>query len=218
MLVYEALNIQVATSVPAHCKLILDAGCGSGNLGAYLTQKTGAVVDGITFSEQEAGEASKHLNKVFVENMNDLDVSRMNRLYDCIICSHVLEHLYEPWQVVARLEKVLAPGGLLIIAIPNLLFFKQRWQLLKGNFEYSLHGGPMDITHFRFFDWHSSSMLLKDSQLTLIKKQAFGMFPQPLLRRIFPSLCNQVDKAMVRRWPGLFGMQFLITAQKTPAS
>ena len=39
---------------------------------------------------------------------------------DLILCLDVLEHLVDPWSVVRRLSPLLAPGGRLIVSVPNI--------------------------------------------------------------------------------------------------
>ena len=214
LLIYNAVNQEVLHSIPPTANHILDVGCGNGSLGAVLKQQRPVIVDGITYSEVEAIEARQHLDHVLVADLNAVDKAQLQARYDCIICSHVLEHLATPWQLVSLLESQLLPGGTLIIAIPNLLFFKQRWQLLRGRFTYSQNGGLMDITHLRFFDWQSTALLYQHTQLQLIDKKAYGMFPQPLVRKIIPGLSKKIDAALVKAFPGLFGLQFIIRLKK----
>jgi len=217
MLNYSAVNKAVAAVVPSFAQSILDVGCGDGSLGLWLKQRQHASIHGITFSHEEAQKARTRIDGVEVADLNSSNAFEAfkNQAYDCIICSHVLEHLYEPWDVVMRLQELLRPNGLLIIAIPNVLFFKQRLQFLLGRFTYNKAGGLMDETHFRFFDWKSAEQLLDKSNLTLVAKSATGMFPQPIIRSVLPSFCKRIDQFFVKLFPGLFGLQFLMTAAKT---
>lgn len=214
MLVYGAINEAVADLVPKNVESILDIGCGNGSLASYLTRQHHVAVDGITLSPEEASLASVHCKRVFTGDLNRFDFLSLEKQYDCIICSHVLEHLYEPWDVVKKLEQILLPGGRLIIALPNVLYYKQRLQFLLGRFRYSKAGGLMDNTHFRFFDWESALTVLEGSSLTLLKKEATGNFPLPLLRKWAPGLSKRIDKFFVTRFPGLFGFQILMVAIK----
>jgi len=38
--------------------------------------------------------------------------------YDLVICSHVLEHLRDPWAVIPELARTVKPGGFLYIEVP----------------------------------------------------------------------------------------------------
>jgi len=39
--------------------------------------------------------------------------------FDCIIFTHVLEHLKTPWHVGAEIHRVLKPGGRIYVEVPN---------------------------------------------------------------------------------------------------
>jgi SAM-dependent methyltransferase len=52
--------------------------------------------------------------------------------FDVIALWHCLEHLAEPWRMIENAAKHLAPGGILLIAIPNIeslefRLLKARW-------------------------------------------------------------------------------------------
>jgi len=52
--------------------------------------------------------------------------------FDVIISWHSLEHLPRPWMVIEEAAKLLAPGGVLVLAMPNpdsyeFLVLKERW-------------------------------------------------------------------------------------------
>jgi SAM-dependent methyltransferase len=53
----------------------------------------------------------------------DLNVDRLqafpDRSQDFVICSHVLEHLAEPIGLLADLHRILRPGGVLLILLPD---------------------------------------------------------------------------------------------------
>lgn len=210
---YGALNNDVFNLVPIDVREVLDLGCGNGVLGMAIHKKTGASVTGITFSEEEYKTASMVLHKVYKANLNNFDFLSLGTYFDCIICSHVLEHLLEPWDIVKKLEQIIKPNGLLVIALPNCLYYKQRLQFLLGKFSYSKTGGLMDITHFRFFDWNSCSSVLEKTNMELVQKFATGNFPQPFLRKLTPEFSKILDNFFVRLFPGLFGFQILMVAQ-----
>lgn len=41
-----------------------------------------------------------------------------SRQYDCVVCSHVLEHLDQPSELVRRFQECLKPGGVVIALLP----------------------------------------------------------------------------------------------------
>ncbi len=40
--------------------------------------------------------------------------------FDCIICTHVLQYIYEVGQAVATLHRALKPGGVLLLTVPGI--------------------------------------------------------------------------------------------------
>src|SRR5205823_9801714 len=99
--------------------------------GRELKEITDREVVGVTYSKEEAALAARNLDRVIVCDLNDFDSENLGE-FDCIVCSHVLEHLYQPEQLLIHLRPRLSFGGRLIVALPNILFWKQRIQFLRG--------------------------------------------------------------------------------------
>jgi ubiquinone/menaquinone biosynthesis C-methylase UbiE len=53
--------------------------------------------------------------------------------FEFLSCNHVLEHVFETEKLVREFHRVLAPGGLGIIAVPNLAAWINRVAFLWGN-------------------------------------------------------------------------------------
>ena len=174
-MIYEAINYPILLNVPKTAKRILDIGCGSGEMGKHIKKIQTCEIVGITYSQAEADIAARRLDKVFIQDLNIYDSNTVD-VFDCIICSHVLEHLYLPENLLVKLCKNLNVDGVIIIALPNILHWKQRIEFMKGNFKYT-EGGLMDKTHVRFFDWKSSRRLVEQSGLKIISHSALNQSP-----------------------------------------
>jgi 2-polyprenyl-3-methyl-5-hydroxy-6-metoxy-1,4-benzoquinol methylase len=57
---------------------------------------------------------------VFESNNPADTLASMTQRYDAVVLWHSLEHLPTPWLVIERASKVLNPGGILLVAIPNI--------------------------------------------------------------------------------------------------
>lgn len=214
MLLYTAFNKEVYDQIPDGSIHILDVGCGNGALGQALKNDNAhRKVTGLTFSTEEAKIATKLLDKVVVGDLNG-DLLTFTELFDCIIFSHVLEHTYDPLKLVIHFKQFLSPNGLIVVALPNILYYQQRLKFLKGDFKYSLYGGLMDITHFRFFDWNTAHNLIIDSGLNPIIRRAYGNFPLGILRKLSKPIAEKIDNWALQLSPGLFGFQFIIVSKK----
>ena len=127
---YRKGNPYVIGLVPKEAKYVLDIGCGAGDNGEIL-KDMGYTVDGITISEDERETAQRIMRNVYVYNVERGLPSEITGKYDVIILSHVLEHICYPQQLLKDIHRILNPGGFLIIALPNLMHFRSRWQLMK---------------------------------------------------------------------------------------
>lgn len=207
-LVYQSLNGPVLAQVPRGSR-VLDVGCGGGAMGAWLTASHGCTVVGVTHNHAEAEAARGQIEQVVIADLDSFDPAPLGR-FDCVICSHVLEHLSDPQRLLAALRQTLASEGVLVVALPNVLFWRQRLEFMRGRFAYS-DGGLMDRTHIRFFDWDTAAQLLRDAGYALDKRDASGSVPGS--RRLGRALSRHLDRVGLELFPGLFGFQFVLRAR-----
>ena len=207
-LIYGSVNPGIVARVPSDCRRVLDVGCGTGILGSTLKEANPALyVAGITHSEREAERALEVLDDVVGADLETFDFRNMGE-FDCVICSHVLEHLRNPIEVLTRLREVLSPGGTILIALPNVLYWRQRLQFLIGRFRYT-KGGVMDNTHLVFFDLKTARDLVLGAGLRLSDCASEGGFPGS--RYLGPAGAI-LDSVSLRLAPGLVGTQFVLVA------
>ena len=194
---------------------ILDVGCGSGAL-AQILSGMGHQIDGITISNEEYNLASEFLNKVYLYNLETgLPENILHSQYDYVICSHVLEHIVYPDKLLKDIYRVLKPGGFLIVALPNIMHYKSRLQLMAGNFNYE-DAGIWDYTHVKWYTFLSAQKLLTDSGFLIESATVTGELPlNSLFSKIFPpSIRLKIFAVLKKISKGLFGYQILITAKK----
>ena len=210
--VYSGVNDCVLSFVPPSAVRVLDIGCGTGTLGERLRQERERAVVGITYSEEEAAQAAGRLSQVICAELNTFDFTSLGE-FDCVIMSHILEHLYSPEDVLDRLRCVLGPDSVIVGALPNVVWWKQRLEFLIGRWRYQ-DWGILDRTHFRFFDLQSSEELLKQTGYEVLRARPDGLVPfiGPI-RRLFPSLVSKLDRLSCILAPGLFAFQFVYLAR-----
>lgn len=97
---------------------LLDMGCSSGAFLAFMRSESWKL-SGIEMSMEEAREAERRSKaQVFVGSV--LDATFPRESFDVITCFDVLEHLYEPRRVMARVGEWLKPGGIFCVLVPNV--------------------------------------------------------------------------------------------------
>ena len=203
-------NPSVLSRIRANCQSVLDIGCGAGDNARAIRQTMSHVkIIGVTGSEQEAELARDVCDDVLICNLEDGIPDLANREFDTVICSHVLEHICFPSKLLADICKVMNRDSRMIVALPNLMYYKSRAKLALGRFEYQ-QSGTMDYTHFRWYTFASAQKLFSDHGFEVIDSTVDSSVPLPLLRRIVPkSFVDMLDSIGGKVSPGLFGHQML---------
>lgn len=132
-------------------KRVLDVGCATGYVARELVAH-GCTVSGLEISEEAAEQAKPHLQRLVIGDLETLDlVGEFGRAsFDAVMFGDVLEHLRDPVPVLSQTRELLAPGGFIVISIPNIAHGDVRLALLQGRWDYRPLG-LLDETHLRFF-------------------------------------------------------------------
>ena len=206
-------NNNIISNVPRSAKYILDLGCGTGDI-AKILFANGKIIDGVTISQGEAELAKKYCRSIVVQDLaNGLPLQFSNK-YDAIICSHVLEHIVYPQKLLEDVKEVMVPNNtILLIAIPNLLVYKNRLKILFGEFNYEKEG-LMDYTHVRWYTFKSINKLLKDAGFEIEKAWVDGGIPfQSYLNFLSENQKASIKKMLFSISKGFFGGEILCIAK-----
>ncbi|HYS53161.1 MAG TPA: class I SAM-dependent methyltransferase [Thermoanaerobaculia bacterium] len=155
-------------------KQILEFGCGEAPLGAALKARQKCRVVGIELDPKAAAIARKRIDDVYCGDARDI-VSLMKEKFDWIIGGDIVEHLDEPWSFLAELRHVSAPGGHLLLSIPNVAHASVISDLLQGRFDY-VYMGLTCVGHLRFFTRRSIEEMMTIAGWTII-----DMVPQQVV-------------------------------------
>ena len=87
--------------------------------------------------------------------------------FDLVVLADVLEHLPDPWDALATCRQMLAPGGTVLLSVPNVSHYTVAWPLLLGRWQY-VDSGLLDRTHLRFFTPSSLADALSQAGLEVV--------------------------------------------------
>ncbi len=98
---------------------VLELGCGMGHLLAWLTDRY--QVFGTDINAWALSQARRNVaNGQFALLSADDICAFLPEVFAIIIAKHVVEHLKQPEHAIAEMSRILKPGGLLVLATPNL--------------------------------------------------------------------------------------------------
>ncbi len=160
---YAGCNLPLLKAVPGEARRILEVGCAESSLGRALKeQNPERYVAGIEIHAKVAEEAARHLDRVWVMDVEQSLPEIEPRSLDCIIFDDVLEHLVNPGDVLEQVRPLLSPSGVILCCIPNFQHHSVLTALLSGDFQYT-DEGIVDSTHLRFFTLSTMQKLLLDA-------------------------------------------------------
>jgi SAM-dependent methyltransferase len=104
---------------------VLEVGCGHGYLLAGLRDR-GWRVQGVELHDDSAAYGRKALALPIA--VGELAALRFPAAaFDVVVFWHSFEHLPDPRAALSEAVRLLAPGGLVIVAVPNMASWQARW-------------------------------------------------------------------------------------------
>lgn len=152
--------------VPIDARRLLDVGCHTGAFGLALKQRQDIEVWGVEPSTGPAGVAATRIDHVLAEVLGT-DSKLPDAYFDVIVFNDVLEHIESPWDMLNLVKRWLAPGGVLVVSLPNLLHIDNlEHMLVERDFRYE-DRGIRDRTHLRFFTRRSALRMFGECGYTV---------------------------------------------------
>ena len=124
-----------------------------------------------------------------------------DRSFGVVIIKHVVEHLPHPEKAIAELGRVLAPGGVLILATPNL---DSLLKPLKG----AGWIGYQDPTHIALKPPAKWLRLIRDAGFKPVRIFADGFWDVPYVRFV-PKILQKLFFGSLGGFQAILGLPFL---------
>ena len=206
---------------------VLDLGCSGGQFAA-VARASGHHVTGVDVAA--APGVTDRLDRFVQADLDaglgeELIVELGDEPFDVVVMGDVLEHVRHPGRLLADARKLLAPGGSMLISVPNFGHWYPRFRTALGAFDYDMRG-ILDRTHVRFFTRRSLMRLLDDANLRVVSFDQVGLPLGALAERSElgvdehgefdeqgAGVLAKAEGALTQAWPTMFAYQFLVKAE-----
>lgn len=165
------MNPELLDFVPAGAARVVEAGCADGALGhAYLSRHPRCDWVGIERDPARAAQAAARGLRVLAADVEGLDDAACAALSpaDAWVFGDVLEHLVDPWALLARVRATLAPAGAVVACIPNMQHWSVIARLVSGELHYE-SAGLLDRTHLRWFTRTTIDAMLREAGYSVVR-------------------------------------------------
>jgi 2-polyprenyl-3-methyl-5-hydroxy-6-metoxy-1,4-benzoquinol methylase len=109
----------IAHALPSRAASILDAGCATGGLLTALRDQGFTAVAGLDPSARCAAACRDRGFEAYVGSISTASAPTHMPKFDCVVFSHVLEHVYDIPSFFTAARCLLAPGGYLYLETPD---------------------------------------------------------------------------------------------------
>ena len=222
---YGGANPDVLNLLPLTSRLMLEIGCGAGGLGrAYLARNPSARYVGVELFGKAASQAEAYLDQVIVGDIEQpavfsaLDQLHGGGAFDTLILGDVLEHLRDPWRVLADLRARMAPGSVCVACVPNVAHWSVLAQQLNGRWDYQ-DAGLLDRTHLRFFTLKTATEMFQQAGWTMLDVRPRVLWPEQTeaALKLFAPMREALGIGAESLRQNLSAFQWVIRAVNGPA-
>ncbi len=126
--------------------------------------------------------------------MDKADLPMPDGAYDVVICSEVLEHIYDVDHALAELARVLKPTGAGLVTVPNVVYWRYRLSVLLGRVPIPLD----DDRHLHQFNRERLARKIGKAGLTIERTVGHGIRMRALATWC-PTLFSDTLVFQVRR-------------------
>ncbi|HYR32710.1 MAG TPA: class I SAM-dependent methyltransferase [Burkholderiales bacterium] len=206
---------------------LLEVGCGPAVMMPELLAM-GFEARGIDVSGEMIRRACQRMAGHPLEKRCSFAVDDVERLqspdasYDALLCMGVLEYLPRYERALAEIARVLKPGGIAVLALPNrasAYHVASAAYVGLRSLERRLRGGrnPYRLAHNRCVPWKFDRELAAAGLCKLQSKACnFMFFPLQALAPRFGDSLNRSLLPLAGTWfAPLIGAQYVVKAQKT---
>lgn len=198
---------------------ILDLGCDIGFLGQTISRFSRKYeIHGVDINKTNLKKAAKYYYQTYNFDLN-LEKWPIKDKYEIVVLADTMEHLNNPQHTINNSLKVLKKRGMLIISVPNIVFWWSRTQILIGQFPKD-NRGIFDKTHLHFFTKDTLLDLMTSFKELKVEEFHSTALPFQFIFKTsvskFPiNIIYKLNYLLAKFWPNLFSYQHILVVTKT---
>lgn len=164
------------------CRRVLDVGAGHGMLLALLNE-LGHVCCAVDFADRSARYPDVYQARGIAFHACNVEIDPLPfaaDAFDAVTCCQVLEHFtHSHLHAVREMRRVLAPGGIIEIDVPNAASFRNRSRMLRGKNitydyrEHYLEAEPVFDRGYSFYPLRHNREFTRDELALLLEAGGF---------------------------------------------
>jgi 2-polyprenyl-3-methyl-5-hydroxy-6-metoxy-1,4-benzoquinol methylase len=161
-------------------KRVLEIGAGPGSMTRLLKEANNCSVVALERDESAIKKLACYCDKVVQADLNDPDWPQLlsdEPLFDVLVCADVLEHVYDPAEVLSGIARFLDRGTSLVVSLPHVGHSAIHACLFDSDFEYR-DWGLLDRTHIRFFGLTNITALFSGAGLKIVEAEFVTREPE----------------------------------------
>lgn len=212
------INELIEKKVITNFESAIDIGCNCGIYSKLISDFGFMEVKGIDIDQPLLDIANKNValntpdKKIVFENFNAENLSDSDR-YDFILCTEVIEHTGNPGKVIANIKRILKPGGVAVITLPNAMSYPYLLTWLS----HKIQRKPIDpeLRDHLSYPSYRALKLFKDPNLDRVTVSGANLFQWYFLHKI-PGyvLLNRMNYHLSRLFPLSYFTQFFFMVYK----
>jgi len=147
--IYEKERGDVFRQIIGVGKKVMDIGARHGSLTKHFIE--GNDLTGVDIDEENLQilKDKFHCSTIALDLNEDLDVLGVG-LWDAIVMSEVIEHIFYPEKKVEQISRLLKSDGVFVGSVPNGFSLMNRIRLFLGKAEGTTMADPTHVFHFSY--------------------------------------------------------------------